>query len=140
MIFRASVSAQVNPALWGCRARKCSKRPGASQVFSQDIVDEAALFRRDGFAFAKVVLWVFFLLCCEVVCKEILGHFSETILIVGVLCSSAVCSKTIKTTASNPYAPIDKAALSTSSFFIEVQNIPDFQISRSRRNYLQLLV
>ena len=102
--------------------------PGISQFFSQDIVDEAALFRRDGVAFAKVVLWVFFLLCCEVVCKNIIGQFSETILIVGVLCSSAVCSKTIKTMPSNPYAPFDKAELSTASFFIDVQSIPDFLV------------
>ena len=49
--------------------------PGFSQVFSQDIVDEAALFRRDGFAFAKVLRWVLVLLCCAIVCQNIIGQF-----------------------------------------------------------------
>ena len=59
--------------------------PGISQVFSQDTVDKAALFRCDGFAFANAVYWVLLLFCCEVVFKNILGQFLETIVIVGVL-------------------------------------------------------
>ena len=33
VLFRASVSAEVNPALWGCRVRICSKRPGSLPSF-----------------------------------------------------------------------------------------------------------
>ena len=99
---------------------------GITQVFSQDDVDEAALFRRDGCAFAKLVFSVLLLFCCELVCKNILDQFFERFV---VLCSSGVCSSTLGTMQGDPSAPVDKAVLLrrfTTSQIIAVHNIPDY--------------
>ena len=40
---------------------------GISEILSQDGVDRAALFRREGFDFANLVLGVLYLLWCEMV-------------------------------------------------------------------------
>ena len=101
--------------------------PGITQVFSQDGVDEAALFRRDGCAFAKLVFSALLLFWCEVVRKNILDQFFETIV---VLCSSAVCCSTLGTMQGDPSAPVDKAVLLRNALFIAVQNIPDFLVQQ----------
>ena len=96
---------------------------GITQVFSQDGVDEAALFRRDGCAFAKLVFWVLLLFFCELVCKNILDQFFERIV---VLCSSGVCSSTLGTMQGDPSAPVDKVVLLRNIIFIAVHKIPAY--------------
>ena len=80
---------------------------GITQIFSQDDVDEAALFRRDGCGFGKLVFSVLLLFCCELVCKNILDQFVEWIV---VLCSSGVCSSTLGTMQGDPSAPASSRA------------------------------
>ena len=96
---------------------------GITQIFSQDDVDEAAFFRRDGCGFGKLVFSVLLLFCCELVCKNILDQFVEWIV---VLCSSGVCSSTLGTMQGDPSAPVDKAVFIRNGMFIVVHNIPDY--------------
>ena len=92
-----------------------------TQVFSQDGVDEAVLFRRDRHAFAKLVSSVLLLFCCELVCKNILDQIFERI---AVLCSSGVCTSTLGTMQGDSSAPVDKVVLLRKGLFIAVHDIP----------------
>ena len=106
--------------------------PSITQVFSQDDVDEAALFRRDGCVFAKLVFWVLLLFWCEVLRKNILDQIFETIVVLcsSVLCSSAVCCSTLGTMQGDPSAPVYKVVHLRNALFIAVQNIPDFLVQQ----------
>ena len=113
---------------------------GISQVLSQDGVDRAALFRVEGFAFAKLVHGVLFLFLRKVMCQNILSQCSEGSRQFSMLCSSAVrfsmlCSSAVRFNvpsgsadrfrmASNSSAPFAKALLFSSASFVARHNIP----------------
>ena len=99
--------------------------PRITQVFSQDDVDQAALFRRDACPFAKLVFRKILLLWCEVIRKNILDHSFVRIV---VLCSSAVCCCTLGTMQGDPSAPINKAVLLRNALSIMVHDTSDFLV------------
>ena len=72
---------------------------GISQVLSQDDVDQAALIRRDGFAFPELVRGVLHLRLCEVVGQDVLCQCSEGSTAFSILCKCAVstlCSSAVR--------------------------------------------
>ena len=111
---------------------------GISQVLSQDGVDRAALFRREGFVFAKLVHGVLSLCLRKLICQNILSQCSEGSREFSMLCSSAVrfsmlCSSAVRfsvlsgsadrfSMASNSSAPIAKPLLFSSASFVARHN------------------